>query len=1610
MVYGCDLAATEKGQFLVEALHALTGADVAASTDDTGAARLGGDWDLEVRLGVVETSTLGDGVLASWDGSLAAFTVTNTNDSGAGSLRQAITDANALPGLDTITFNISGAGPHTISVASALPAITDSVVIDGWSEPDFSSTPVIVLDGNDVSADGLRLSSTADGSTIRGLVIRDFNGDGIEIAAGSDNNTIVGNDIGHLTNSGTDAGSGEANAFNGLHILGANNTIGGTTAGWGNVLSGNNDGGITITGAAATGNVVQGNLIGTNAAGTAVIANGVDGILIDDDAANNTIGGTTTAARNVISGNTDDGIELDGGATGNLIRGNFIGTDITGTVDLGNRSDGVLVNASTTNNQIGGTVAGAGNTIAFNDGIGVDQTGGAGTGNSVLGNSIHSNGSLGIDLNGNGVTANDAGDGDTGPNRLQNFPTLTSARTDDFSSVSVTGTLNSTASATFRVEFFASSAADASGHGEGERFLGFATVTTDGSGNASFSQTLAASVMAGEVLTATATNSATGDTSEFSASVGLYGIVVSPTSGLITTEDGGTASFSVVLTLAPTADVTVNISSSDTTEGTVSVASLLFTTANWNVAQNVTVTGVSDFLADGNIAYSIIAAAASSGDANYNNRNPADVNVTNQEGVNDAPINAVPGAQTTNEDTAIVFSSGNGNSISVSDADAGPNSVQVTLTGTNGTITLSGTSGLTFSVGDGTADNTLTFTGTIMDINAVLDGLSFTPSTDFSGAASLVITTNDQGNSGSGGALGDSDSVAITVNSVNDAPVLDVSGTMSLTSIAEDDIGNSGKTIASIIASAGGDRITDADSGAAEGLAITDLTSGNGTWQYSINGGGSWNNVGAVSSAAALPLRDTDRLRFVPDAQNADSASVTFRAWDTSSGSAGTKVDTSVNGGTTAFSTATETASITVTAVNDAPVNSLPSPQSTNEETTLVFSASNGNAVTIGDVDAGAGQLLVTLSLADGTLTLGQTSGLTFFSGDGTADSAMQFQGTTSDINAALDGMSFTPTTNFFGTVELGISTNDLGNTGSGGSQSRSDVLNIVVNEVNDAPIANDDNAATNEDTPASGNVLTNDTDPDNTDGILGNEDTLSAVLVTGPTNGSVILNADGSWVYTPNADYNGIDGFTYQAIDSRGLASNVATVSLTIDGVNDAPVNSVPGAALVDENATLVFSAASGNAVAVNDVDVGGGMLGVRLMATHGTLTLGTTANLTFILGDGDADRDIVFAGNPSDVNAALEGLTFTPDPGFNGSASVEIETRDMSNSGSGGEGTDTDSISVTVRPVNHLPVVTAESYSVSPSTPLVVAAPGLLGNDSDPDGDPLQAVLVTGPNFGSVVIAADGSFVYTPQDAFFETDSFSYRASDGQGDSNVVTVTITMTASGPILLDPSDPPEPPAPTTTDDPPESAPVGVAIVPPPALPPSPTNPQRADVLLWVNPVVDVVVPNVPDVPLPSPTSSSSWFSLIVMVGETEPLAELDASTPEVFIETVAAVPTLEFSLGGSTSSSDVVTESESGTPSLMDFDGVTVGTTVVSTFSVGYVLWTLRGGHLLTTFLATMPAWRLMDPLPVLQSYAASRDADEDHEDDGGLAEIVRKRASRTSPRIAQPALRESQE
>ena len=357
------------------------------------------------------------------------------------------------------------------------------------------------------------LNNTVGGTTPGGRNIISGNGvHGVEIDNTATGNLVRGNYIG-LNISGNAA---LGNGGDGVYISdAAANTVGGAVGGAGNVISGNVSMGVEILGIAASGNAVQANYVGTDAGGTADLGNGQHGVFING-APNNTVGGTIAAARNVISGNGTGVFIQSGGATGNLVQGNRIGTTAAGTSALGNTNDGVRIGGNASSNTVGGGGSGAANAISYNglNGVVVDS----GTGNSILSNSIDANGTptgLGIDLGLDGATTNDAGDPDTGANNLQNYPDIASA-TGSLVSTKVTGTLDSAASTAFTLQFFASSACDPSSHGEGATFLGSFSVTTNGSGLATYSnQSLPTGGSGGQYITATATDPG-GNTSEFS--------------------------------------------------------------------------------------------------------------------------------------------------------------------------------------------------------------------------------------------------------------------------------------------------------------------------------------------------------------------------------------------------------------------------------------------------------------------------------------------------------------------------------------------------------------------------------------------------------------------------------------------------------------------------------------------------------------------------------------------------------------------------------------------------------------------------------------------------------------------------------------------------------------------------------------------------------------------------------------------------------------------------------------------------------------------------------------------------------------------------------------
>ena len=396
---------------------------------------------------------------------LATLTVVNAADSGAGSLRQAIIDGNSTPGASTIDFDILPPGAHTISLLTPLPALVNPTIIDGTTQPGYAANigPLIQLDGANI------LDTTVTPPTPVPNVT------GLTLTGGS--STVEGLTIVRFTGSG---------------II-----------------------------ATRDGNTIAGDFIGTDVTGSSSLGNGGDGLVLVGRG--NMVGGPIAGDRDVISGNTGEGLYIgsNGALPSNtLVEGNDIGTDATGKLDLGNSLAGIDVESS--DNTIGGSM-GEGNVIAFNGGAGV-QVGSTPyvtgvTGNRIANNSIFSNVSLGIDLGRDGVTPINPYPHSQGPNLLQNYPTITSAYPGPTGGLTVEGNLHGNPDSTYTLEFHANVQADPSGYGQGLMPIGTSQVTTDALGYSTFTLTLAsANSMPGEFITATATDSA-GDTSEFSKAV-----------------------------------------------------------------------------------------------------------------------------------------------------------------------------------------------------------------------------------------------------------------------------------------------------------------------------------------------------------------------------------------------------------------------------------------------------------------------------------------------------------------------------------------------------------------------------------------------------------------------------------------------------------------------------------------------------------------------------------------------------------------------------------------------------------------------------------------------------------------------------------------------------------------------------------------------------------------------------------------------------------------------------------------------------------------------------------------------------------------------------------
>jgi VCBS repeat-containing protein len=777
--------------------------------------------------------------------------------------------------------------------------------------------------------------SSASNNTIGGKTPETRNiiagGSGMRIVGTG--NIVQGNYI------GTDVtGTVALSNTRGIELIGNGNLIGGSALGAGNLISGNTYDGIIIQDGYE--NVVQGNLIGTDVTGTVALPNGLEssfGDGIEIWGPRNIIGGSVPGAGNIIAASGGSGIFLSSGdASGNVIQGNYIGTDPSGTIMLGNGNSGIRLSEGinhipTNNNIIGGQDLGEANTIAFNNYAGVYIA--SGTGNAVLSNSIISNGDLGIRISNN--FGNDPGDADTGVNNKQNYPVLESVIASS-GSTAIVGTLNSVPFHDFIVELFANTECDPSGFGEGETFLDTLTVTTNNAGDASFQIVLPIELPLGHSITATATD-----------------------------IDGNTSEFSQCVSVVP----------------------------------------------------------------------PNQVPVANND------------SYSTQEDRALTISAP-GVLSNDNDPEGEPLTTILSQTTSNGTLTL---------------NNSGSFT--------------YIPNSNFNGTDSFTYRASD------GVQQSNIATVTITVTPVNDIPM------------AQDDT----------YTTLEGDTLTVT---AVNGVLAND---------NDIDGNELSATISTVPEHGTLTLNNDGSFTYITDPTFNGQESFTYLASDGISDDIATVI-------------------LTITPVNDAPL-AVNDSYSVDQRHTLEVSAAEGVLANDSDEDRDSLTAVLVTNPSQAVLTLNQDGSFTYEPGG--------------NLFVGTDVFTYK---SFDGSLESNVAT-----------------VSVIVNP-NVAPVAVDDSYIVNEDSTldvtAQTGVLVNDTDENN--------DTLTVILVSETSSGTLSVNSDGSFTYTPDANFNGFDSFAYLVNDSLEDSLDTATVNIQVNPVNDAPLALADGPVAVIVGQPVLFDASA--------------------------------------------------------------------------------------------------------------------------------------------------------------------------------------------------------------------------------------------------------------------------------------------------------------------------------------------------------------------------------------------------------------------------------------------------
>lgn len=669
--------------------------------------------------------------------------------------------------------------------------------------------------------------------------------------------------------------------------------------------------------------------------------------------------------------------------------------------------------------------------------------------------------------------------------------------------------------------------------------------------------------------------------------------------------------------------------------------------------------------------------------------------------VNDAPRNQFPPAnkRVTDEDTPITFARSTGNHIGIWDDQVAPATDRVNLFALDGgTIFLPNLSTL-ISQGkislEGGANNTpsMQIRGLTADVNTALDGLQFTPKSNFftvspSQVARIRIWTREVGSPAP--LLQADNTFEVTVNSVNDAPINTVPGAQ---------VANSSR----VVTFSTSNRIltSDVDIGTnpmrvtlqvASGVLTLGSTTGI-NFQAGANNSASMTIQGTLTDINNALLN----LKYTGNAGATDDLLTVTTSDLGSSGSGGTKTDQ-------------DTIAITIPAQNQPPVNTVPGPQSwTSANRSVTFDSTN--RISVNDADAGSANLRVTLFVNGGTITLPTTSGLTFLNGSANGTRYLLFDGSLTSINNALLDLKYVPDATRTSDT-LTIDVNDLGNSGPGGSKTDRDTVALTgptatgnQPPVNTVPGAQTYNSTDRKVTfDSTKRISVNDPDAGTANlrvtlFVNGGTITLPTVagltFLNGSTNGSRYLLFDGSQAninaallnlqYVANAGRTS-DTLTLDVNDlgntgSGGSKTDRDTIALSLSGqaVNQAPVNTVPGSQTWPSSTRLI-TFDSTKRISTNDPDAGSNKLRVTLFVNNGVIKLSTVSGLTFLNGSADNTRYLLFDGNQSAINAALLNLKYTANSG----ATVDtltMDVNDLGNTGSGGSKVDRDTIGLSLQ-----------------------------------------------------------------------------------------------------------------------------------------------------------------------------------------------------------------------------------------------------------------------------------------------------------------------------------------